>query len=44
VPTAEAVTEQKIVPLDRDVLLTARGLAINLGNFRQPIEETTGGS
>ena len=43
-PIAEAVAEQRFVPLDSDILLTSYWLDISLGNFRQPIEETAGGS
>jgi phosphofructokinase-like protein len=39
VPIAEAVTRQKFVPLDSDILLTAFGLDICLGNRRGVIEE-----
>lgn len=38
VPIAEAVKQQKFVPLDSDILLTAFGLDICLGNSRQAIE------
>ena len=39
IPIAEAVARQKFVPLDSDVLLTAFGLDICLGNSRQAIEK-----
>ncbi len=39
VPIAEAVARQKFVPLDSDILLTAFGLDINLGNYRNQIEK-----
>lgn len=39
VPIAEAVARQKFVPLDSDIILTAFGLDINLGNSRMKIEE-----
>ena len=38
IPIAEAVARQKFVPLDSDILLTAFGLGICLGNSRQAIE------
>lgn len=38
VPIAEAVKQQKFVPLGSDILLTAFGLDICLGNSRQAIE------
>lgn len=38
VPIADAVAQQKFVPLDSDILLTAFGLSICLGNSRQAIE------
>jgi 6-phosphofructokinase 1 len=38
VPIADAVAQQKFVPLDSDILLTAFGLSICLGNSRQVIE------
>ena len=38
VPIAEAVDKQKFVPLDSDILLTAFGLDICLGETRQRIE------
>jgi 6-phosphofructokinase 1 len=37
VPIAEAVSRQKLVPLDSDLLLTAFGLGISLGNSREAI-------
>ena len=39
VPIADAVARQKLVPLDSDIILTAFGLDINLGNNRTKIEE-----
>lgn len=38
VPIEQAVSRQKFVPLDSDILLTAHGLDICLGNSRQAIE------
>ncbi len=43
VPIAEAVAEQKLVPLDSDILLTAFGLDICLGDSRQTIEKMRAG-
>jgi len=43
VPIAEAVAQQKFVPLDSDILLTAFGLGICLGNSRQAIEAMKAG-
>jgi len=39
VPIAKAIAKQKLVPLDSDILRTAFGLDICLGNHRQAIEE-----
>jgi phosphofructokinase-like protein len=39
VPIAEAVARQKFVPLDSDIIQTAFGLDINLGNSREKIEK-----
>jgi len=39
VPIAEAVAQQKFVPLESDILLTAFGLDVSLGNTRQAIEK-----
>ncbi len=39
VPIAEAVAEQKFVPLDSDVIKTAFGLDVSLGNTREFIEK-----
>jgi 6-phosphofructokinase 1 len=38
VPVAEAVARQKLVPLDSDILKTAHGLDMSLGNRRELIE------
>lgn len=38
-PIAEAVARQKFVPLDSDIIQTAFGLDINLGNSREKIEK-----
>ncbi len=38
VPISEAVSQQKFVPLDTDILLTAFGLGICMGNSREEIE------
>jgi 6-phosphofructokinase 1 len=43
VPIAEAVAQQKFVPLDTDILLTAFGLDICLGNSREVIEKMQAG-
>ncbi len=43
VSIADAVAAQKFVPLDSDILLTAFGLDICLGNSRQVIEEMQAG-
>jgi phosphofructokinase-like protein len=39
VPIAEAVAQQKFVPLKSDILLTAFGLDVCLGNTREAIEK-----
>ncbi len=39
VPIAEAVAQQKFVPLDGDIVLTAFGLDICLGNSQRAIEQ-----
>jgi 6-phosphofructokinase 1 len=38
IPIANAVNQQKFVPLDSDILRTAFGLDICLGNSRQAIQ------
>ncbi len=43
VPIAEAVAQQKFVPLDSDILLTAFGLDVCLGNSREAIEKMQAG-
>ncbi len=43
VPIAEAVAQQKFVPLDSDILLTAFGLDVCLGNSREVIEKMQAG-
>ncbi len=43
VPIAEAVAQQKFVPLESDILLTAFGLDICLGNSRKEIEKMQAG-
>jgi len=43
VPIAEAVAQQKLIPLDTDILLTAFGLDICLGNRREEIEKMQAG-
>lgn len=43
VPIAEAVAQQKFVPLDTDILLTTFGLDICLGNSREVIEKMQAG-
>jgi phosphofructokinase-like protein len=42
VPIAEAVAQQKFVPLESDILLTAFGLDVCLGNSREAIERMAG--
>jgi len=43
VPIAEAVAQQKFVPLNSDILLTAFGLDVCLGNSREVIEKMQAG-
>lgn len=43
VPIAEAVAQQKFVPLNSDILLTAFGLDVCLGNSREAIEKMQAG-
>lgn len=38
IPISEAIKTQKFVQLDNDIILTALGLDINLGTYRQVIE------
>jgi len=43
VPIAEAVAQQKFVPLESDILLTAFGLDVCMGNSREAIEKMQAG-
>ena len=43
-PIAEAVTEQRLVPLDSDILLTSYWLDISPGEQSPPVEEMDAGN
>jgi len=44
VPIAEAVTKQRFVPLDCDILLTSYWFDISLGNSGLSVEEMDAGN